>query len=162
MSIQPQRISQWSQMFFNQALIKAVMSGRHWCVSREGTARSCIAQSFVERKAVFLHPLTNDFQWSKRRVPLIHVNHIRQNPQCLESFDSANTQQQFLTNAGPLIATIQPRSQRSISVTVQRDIGIQQIQVNSSNIQMQYASMNWAGASIYSYNNRTISILRWR
>src|SRR5207253_10510983 len=99
-------IAQRTQMFFNQAAMKAVMTSRDGRVCREDGLAGNLAQGIIESHAVVVHPLANDLQRSKRTVAFVQVIDARRDAQRSQCLHPADAENQLLPNARPLVAAI--------------------------------------------------------
>src|SRR5262245_21793532 len=98
-------------MLLNQSAVKPVVPRRDRGVRGKDRLPRHFPQRIVEPHSVVMHSLANNFQRAERTVSFVEVIDARRDterPQCLHA---ANTEYQFLPNAGPLITAVEPASQ---------------------------------------------------
>ena len=104
------------------------MPGRNGSVCRERTDRRRFTERLVERQVVFFHALADDFQPGEGRVPLVHVDHAGLDSHRREGPHAADAQNDFLADAGPLVASVQTAGQMAVFVAVFGYVGVEQVQ----------------------------------
>lgn len=139
---QTQLITQRPDVLFDQSGVKAVVSGIDRRVCRKTATGRRLAERGIEGETIFLNPSPNDLQRSERGVPFVHVNHARLNSDGRECSCSADPQHHFLPDANTLIAAVQPSRQPAILIRVVRDVCVEQIQRNATDVRSPYASEN--------------------
>ena len=109
-----QLIAQRPEMLFDQAAVEAVVPGGDRRVRGEHGVLGHFAQAFVERHAVFLHPLADRFQRGEHAVPLVEMIDAGRNAQRLERPDAADPQHHLLANAHAVVAAVKPAGEFAI------------------------------------------------
>ena len=127
-------IAQRAQMLFDQAAVKAVVTGGHRRVRGEDGLAGDFAQGVVEPHAVVVHPLANHFQRAERAVPFVEVIDAGRDAQGPQRLHAADAQHQLLANAGPLVAAIQPARQLAVLRAVAFDVAVEQEQPHAADL----------------------------
>src|SRR6266480_4174433 len=78
---------------------------------------------------------TNALERQERRMPFVHVKHVRLNSERSERFHSANPEHDLLTHAHLKVAAVKLGSNQSILGFVFRNIGIEEVDVYPSDAQ---------------------------
>src|SRR5438046_7626883 len=85
---------------------------------------------------LLLHDIqTNALERQERRMPFVHVKHVRLNSECSERFHSANPEHDLLTHAHLQVAAVKLGSNQSILGFVFRNIGVEEVDVYPSDAQ---------------------------
>ncbi len=116
-----------AQVFFDEAAVEAVVTGRHRRVRGEARVLRHFAKRFVERHAIVFHHLTNDFERSERTVTFVQVIHARRDAERLERLDAADAKDDFLANARALVAAVQAARQLAVLGAVAFDVAVEQV-----------------------------------
>src|SRR5436190_5755251 len=87
---------------------------------------------------------TNALERQERRMPFVHVKHVRLNSEGSERFHSANPEHDLLTHAHLKIAAIKLGSNQSILGFVFRNIRVEEVDVYPSDAQFPNPGKNFA------------------
>jgi len=130
-------------MFFDQAGVEAIVTGGHGRMGREDSVLGDAAQRRGKRFAVAFHALPRGLQGGKGAVAFVEVVNARLDPQRIQGADPAHAGHQFLTNANPLVAAIEPCRQGAVLGTIALDVAVQQVQVHAATRTTQTLANNW-------------------
>ena len=98
----------------------------------------------IKIQLLFNDVATNPFEGQERRVPFIHVKHVRLNAERAQRFYAANTEDDFLAHPHFQIAAIKLGGNQPVLRAVFRSIGIEQIQTHAANAQLPKLRENFA------------------
>lgn len=132
---QPEFVGERAEVFLDEAVVEPVMTGRDRRVRGEHSTGGGFPQGIVEGEPVVLDPHADDFERCERRVPLVHVNDAGVDPQGGQGTDAADPQHDLLADPGAVIAAVQPGGQLAVFVTVFRNVRVEQVQGNATDIQ---------------------------
>src|SRR5438094_7198633 len=86
---------------------------------------------------------TNALERQERRMPFVHVKHVRLNSERSERFHSANPEHDLLTHAHLQVAAVKLGSNQSILGFVFRNIGVEEVDVYPSDAQFPNPGKNF-------------------
>ena len=102
---------------------------------RRKNGRFCgFSHGVFEGKAVICHSFTHDFDRNKTTVSFVQMVDSGIDAKCPQSLDAANTDYQLLSDAGPLVTTIQSTGQFAIFRAIALDIAVQQEESDTTNL----------------------------
>ena len=86
------------------------------------------AHGLVEPQPFLFIRSRTSFERGENTVPFVQMEHARRNAHALQGPNAADAQHQFLANARPVVAAIEPGGQFAILGPVRFDVGIEQQQ----------------------------------
>ena len=110
----------------------------------EDIGRSDNLERGVEIQFLIGHFSANPLEREKGRVPFIHVEDFRLEPERVERFHAADPEHDFLAHSHLLIAAIELGRNQPIFGIVFRNVGVEQEQVDSADLELPKLRQNFA------------------
>ena len=129
-----QCISERSQVFFDQSGSESIMSRRDRSVRGENGCFGCLSHCIVKGEAVVRHSFSHDFERDESAMAFVEMINSGVDPKRPQRLDSANANNQFLSDASTFIAAVESTGQLAIFWTIAFDIAVQQKQPDSSDL----------------------------
>ncbi len=114
-------------MLFDQRERERVVSGGNRRVRREHRRFAYFVQRGVERLAVFAQ-VANALQHDEAGVAFVEMKHCRLGAERFEGADTADSENDFLLDAGFRVATVQACGQLSVPRRVFFQVGVEQVE----------------------------------
>ena len=89
----------------HQLPAESIVPGRHRRVRGEQALPLGLCQG-IRKADTGLDPFAHQLQGKKRRMPLVHMEHRRLNPQPAKQSHAAHAKQDFLHDASRVVATV--------------------------------------------------------
>ncbi len=138
-AIDAERFTERAEVLVHERGAEAVVPRRHRRMGREDDLRRHSPERFPGIDALDHHALADDLERGEGAVSLVEVQHARRDAERGERAHAADAEQQFLPDADPVVAAIEPRGQLAIFGQVAFDVRIEQEQRIAADRQLPHA-----------------------
>jgi len=145
---------EWLQVCGGQGGGEAIVSGCHGGMSREDDGGGSGFASLAEGEAVFDHPSSQIFKRCESAVSFVEVHNGRFDIEGLQGAHAADSEEQFLADAGFQSGGIQSGGQQAVCGVVFREVGIEQEELAAAGGHAENAQLDGACGQFHGDSQR--------
>ena len=145
----------------HQPLAEPVVTGRHRGVRGKQTLPLGLRQRIVKPDSG-LDPLPHQFQRKKRGVAFVHVKHRRLNTQPAQQPNASHAEQDFLHDAGRVIAAVDTLREVTKVRLIRRQVGVDEINRAAADVDHPDPKLHRLGRDLDFTNDRLALVVEYR
>jgi hypothetical protein len=113
-------------------------------VSGEDVGRCDYLERRIKIELLLDNVEANAFEREKRRVPFVHMKHIRFDPESAQRFDAADSEHDFLAHPHFQVSAIKLSGDQSVFSAVFRSVSIEKVDADPADTQFPKLGKNFA------------------
>src|SRR5438128_8149104 len=145
-----------AEIFAHHFARERIVACRHWRVGGKNIGGRCDLEGGVKTKLLPRDEPPNPLEAEKRGVAFVHVENVRLDPERAQGIDAADTEHDLLPHSHFEIAAVKLGGDESIFRVVLRNIGVEQVKFDASDLKFPNPSVNITVQNPYCHQQRAI------
>ena len=129
-------LAQRPEVLLDQVRREAVVAGGHGRVGGEDDLAGNLHRGGFEVDALFLHTVADGLEDGEAAVAFVEVEHAGRDAHRLDGAETADTEQQLLTDAGARVASVEARSEFAVLGRVALNVGVEQEEIAAADLDL--------------------------
>src|SRR5437660_5287122 len=133
-----------AEIFAHHFARERIVACRHRGVGGENIGGRCDLKGGVKTELLLRDEPPNPLEAEKGGVAFVHVENVRLDPERAQGVDAADTEHDLLSHSHFEVAAVKLGGDESIFRVVLRDIGVEQVKLDATDLKLPNASVNIA------------------
>src|SRR5947199_1465680 len=133
-----------AEIFAHHLARERIVARRHWRVGGKNIGGRCDLKGGVKTEFLLRDEPSNALEAEKGGVAFVHVENVRLDPERAQGIDAADAEHDLLSHSHFEVATVKLGGDESIFRVVLRDIGVEQVKLDATDMKLPNASVNIA------------------